>query len=313
MAWTAPRNWVSGELVTAALMNTHIRDNETELRAGGLAIASQAAQDYIYASSASQLARLAAASGKLPKYNGASWAMSGGFDYVASTSTGAQNNWAPGINGNSVIFWNGAADAAITGMATGVAGQVVIIVNITTTKIATFAHQSGSSSAGNKFFNMATSAATPIAAQGSVAFAHDGTDWRLVHHAQGAWITPTFAAGDYTASGAMSWTVGAGDVSTMAYRLSGSILEILFYLAATTVGGTPNTQLLRVVPGGFTIAKAFTSTTRTTNNGTSQVGLFTSAALATQLSVFVDATGTSNWAASTDNSGVQGQCFVEVT
>jgi|TARA_Y100000310_G_scaffold317685_1_gene370846 hypothetical protein len=27
MAWTAPRTWVAGEVVTAALMNTHVRDN----------------------------------------------------------------------------------------------------------------------------------------------------------------------------------------------------------------------------------------------------------------------------------------------
>ena len=27
MAWTAPRTWVTGETVTAALMNTHIRDS----------------------------------------------------------------------------------------------------------------------------------------------------------------------------------------------------------------------------------------------------------------------------------------------
>ncbi len=27
MAWTAPRTWVTGETVTAALLNTHIRDN----------------------------------------------------------------------------------------------------------------------------------------------------------------------------------------------------------------------------------------------------------------------------------------------
>lgn len=27
MAWTSPRTWVSGETVTAALMNTHVRDN----------------------------------------------------------------------------------------------------------------------------------------------------------------------------------------------------------------------------------------------------------------------------------------------
>lgn len=27
MAWTTPRTWVAGELVTAALMNTHVKDN----------------------------------------------------------------------------------------------------------------------------------------------------------------------------------------------------------------------------------------------------------------------------------------------
>ena len=27
MAWTAPRTWVTGELVTASIMNTHVRDN----------------------------------------------------------------------------------------------------------------------------------------------------------------------------------------------------------------------------------------------------------------------------------------------
>ena len=26
-AWTAPRTWVAGELVTASIMNTHVRDN----------------------------------------------------------------------------------------------------------------------------------------------------------------------------------------------------------------------------------------------------------------------------------------------
>lgn len=31
MAWTAPRTWTDGELVTASIMNTHIRDNELAL------------------------------------------------------------------------------------------------------------------------------------------------------------------------------------------------------------------------------------------------------------------------------------------
>ena len=59
MAYTAPRTWVSGELVTASLMNEQVRDNELAIAAGYMAIASQAAYDLLYASSATQLARIA--------------------------------------------------------------------------------------------------------------------------------------------------------------------------------------------------------------------------------------------------------------
>ena len=31
MAWTTPRTWVVGEVPTAAIMNTHVRDNLTHL------------------------------------------------------------------------------------------------------------------------------------------------------------------------------------------------------------------------------------------------------------------------------------------
>lgn len=90
MAWTTPRTWVAGEVVTAALMNTHLRDNLDALRTGGIALASQAAQDFIYASSATQLARLAAAAGKSPRYSGSAWAMVTPAKAVyGSTSTSA--------------------------------------------------------------------------------------------------------------------------------------------------------------------------------------------------------------------------------
>ena len=58
MAWTAPRTNVSGELYTAAILNTHLRDNSNALYGGVMSIASQAAYDIIYATSASQLGRL---------------------------------------------------------------------------------------------------------------------------------------------------------------------------------------------------------------------------------------------------------------
>ena len=59
MAWTTPRTWVTGELVTAAILNTYVRDNQDALDDGRLAIASQAAGDIVYASSSTALARVA--------------------------------------------------------------------------------------------------------------------------------------------------------------------------------------------------------------------------------------------------------------
>lgn len=172
---------------------------------------------------------------------------------LTSTTTSNQNNWAPGLVGNTTIFWSGAGDIVITGFAGGVSGQIVGFVN-TGTNIATFVHQSGSSSAGNKFRNIATSAATPVAAGGYVFYQYDGTDWRLIAHEQGAWITQTFAAGDYTGNGSMTWTVSSGNAIRNTYKLTGKDLAHNIYIANTSVGGTLNTQLRLKVPGGFSMA-----------------------------------------------------------
>lgn len=55
MAWTAPRTWTTGELVTAALMNAHLRDNLLETSAA----AATTAGDLTYADGANSMARLA--------------------------------------------------------------------------------------------------------------------------------------------------------------------------------------------------------------------------------------------------------------
>lgn len=51
MAWTAPRTWVTGEIVTAALMNTHVRDNLLETSAA----TATTAGDLIYADGANSM------------------------------------------------------------------------------------------------------------------------------------------------------------------------------------------------------------------------------------------------------------------
>jgi len=53
--WTSPRTWVTSELVTASLLNTHIRDNLLETAPAKLTVAG----DLPYATAANTLARLA--------------------------------------------------------------------------------------------------------------------------------------------------------------------------------------------------------------------------------------------------------------
>lgn len=50
MAWTTPRTWTDGELVTAAIMNLHLRDNLDYLKALGAATTLRGAKGYLSAS-----------------------------------------------------------------------------------------------------------------------------------------------------------------------------------------------------------------------------------------------------------------------
>lgn len=81
MAYVAPTTRTTGTLITAAIWNQDVVANPIALYAGALSIASQAANDVLYAASATQLARLAAGTaGHVLKTNGAgsppSWGLS---------------------------------------------------------------------------------------------------------------------------------------------------------------------------------------------------------------------------------------------
>lgn len=84
MAWSTPRTWSSGELVTAGNMNTYISDN---LRETGVAKAA-AAGDVLYATAANALTRLAiGASGTVLTSNGSAPTWGGGPAYVKLSET----------------------------------------------------------------------------------------------------------------------------------------------------------------------------------------------------------------------------------
>lgn len=246
---------------------------------------------------------------------GSSAAAGGAPSVTTSTLTGAQNNWAPTLGTQTLIEWSGAADAAFTGLAGGTAGKIVTIKN-TGTKVATFAHQSASSSAGNKFTNTATSAPTPIAAGGWIIYQYDGTDWQMVGHEQGAWITATFAAGNFTAAGSMTWTVDAGDVASLAYRLSGRTVTVVFQLETTTIGGTVNATTIigSGAIGSFTIARTTWAIGFVINNGATGIAALVQAGYgASGIGLFVSMTGSTNYVAGTNNNSHRGTISYDVT
>ena len=112
MAFTTPRTWVTGELVTAALLNTYIKDNQTALYAGAMSIASQATNDVIIASSATQLGRtanLGVASGG----TGASTLTDGGV--LLGSGTGAITPMAVLADGEIIVGDGGGDPVAESG------------------------------------------------------------------------------------------------------------------------------------------------------------------------------------------------------
>lgn len=68
MAWTTPRTWVAGETVTAALMNTHVRDNLSTILPSGTAWTTPAFASGDYTASGTMTWTLASGDVTLNKY-----------------------------------------------------------------------------------------------------------------------------------------------------------------------------------------------------------------------------------------------------
>lgn len=235
------------------------------------------------------------------------------FTVVTTTSTGTQNNFNPGIVGNTIVRCNNASLLTITGFPAGTSGQLLLLQGLNAT--VALAHNSGSSSAGNKLANIATSGNTPFTAGGSALYVYDATDqgWRLVTHEQGSIIAPAFAAGDYTGQTTMTWTVASGDVGLVGYLLRGRTMTLFFRVSTTTVGGTPTGALIlgNGLFGGFTgTGNALANTYTFLNNGV--VGNGFARAGSVGVNLFLSLAGTA-WAASTDNTYIEGQITFDVT
>ena len=231
------------------------------------------------------------------------------------TSTGTQNNL--DISEADLVILNNASLLTITGIVAPASpvkpGKRLILVSTGAGQV-DLSHQSGSSTAANRMINFATSASTSLAAgSGAAVYVYDDANsrWRLVSHTQGAYITPTFAAGDYTASTG-SWTVDSGDVTTCAYLLEGRKLTVAWVISGTDVSATP-TSLQRAIPGGFTSALTATHSCHATDaGGTQESGSLVVTASGTLL-LFRLQDGTAWATTSSDNTGTSGTANISVT
>jgi len=193
-------------------------------------------------------------------------------------------------------------------------GQILIIQSVGAGQV-DIANQNGSASAANRIACGVTGTISLAAGSGRCMLAYDSTNsyWRVVHHEQGAWITPTFAAGDYTAETG-NWTVDAGDVVAFRYQLSGRMLSVIFNIVGTDVSATP-AYLIRAVPGGFTNTTAFSTPSVVVSNagGATAVGLINIPASSTSMRFYAtEALGA--WSStSSDNTFAIGTVSIEVT
>ncbi|HXG70388.1 MAG TPA: hypothetical protein VNJ04_07225 [Gemmatimonadaceae bacterium] len=123
----------------------------------------------------------------------------------------------------------------------------------------------------------------------------------------GEWSAVAFAAGNFTASGVGSWTVGSLDQTRYAYSLVGKTMTVVFTINEASVSGAPSTLNL-AIPGGFTSdGAALGMCARVVDNGgAATTGLCEVANGGTTIRFYTSATAAGTWATSTDNTYVQG-------
>jgi hypothetical protein len=127
-----------------------------------------------------------------------------------------------------------------------------------------------------------------------------------------SWKQYVFAAGDFTGSASMTWTVEIGDVA-IKYMIQGKLMIISFVIATTTVGGTPDVSLQFTIPEGKragAVGATWNACRAIDNAGTPEGGMVIVGAGGTQL-LFRLLDGT-NWAAATNTTTLNGEIAFEI-
>lgn len=181
------------------------------------------------------------------------------------------------------------------------------------------APQNAGSAATNRFVNPITVGNTPLAAgTGRAVFVFDATTgrWRLVSHDQGSPIAVAYSAGNFSASGSMTWTVDSADVDINRYLVVGRTLHWLFRLFSTSVGGTASSELLMTIPNSFqTVSFGFSALGgfyRLTDNGATEAIGQVLISTTTLQQVNLRKLNSSNFSLSTNNTSILANVVFEI-
>lgn len=129
----------------------------------------------------------------------------------------------------------------------------------------------------------------------------------------GIWIPVAYAAGNFTASGAGTWTVAAGDQVTYKYMLVGKTMTLQVTIATSTVAGAPN-NLRVALPSGFTSLDNVSFPVLLYNDAAwTSGGVCECAAAGTDVKLYHNDYGSTNWVNGTDTVYVRFTIELEIT
>jgi len=117
----------------------------------------------------------------------------------------------------------------------------------------------------------------------------------------GDWNGVTYGAGNFTGSGALTWTVDSGDVAVNRYTDIGTTMLWSLGVVATSTGGTANTELRVTLPASRTVSATTTGTCAGLDNGTEVHSVWTATAGNTYVSFFRTISG-ANWSNASTNA-----------
>lgn len=117
-------------------------------------------------------------------------ALAAGSGFLGSTSdTGSQNNFNIGALSTydvRIAYWTGSSDLTLTGQQAGAAGRQVLWINKSSAKLIRFSHESGSSTAANRFTNPSSLSQVAIGPHGIALTTYNGSSrWEVSVLVQG--------------------------------------------------------------------------------------------------------------------------------